>query len=195
MATTNRIAPIAATTLLAAGLSTGLGGCSATGLSQSALDITTAEAAATVAHLSNTEPEFDGLASSSAGWAVMPGMMYFHSYLLGGGGGDGLVYSSGGEAIGYSRNARLTLGIGSFGQYNDHVVFFNSADALSGFQQGGWEIGGEAAAGIFGLGASGEMSFNGGYTVVADPRYAGGAYVAFTFDNYSYNDLGAAMGN
>ena len=173
----------------------GLGGCAATGLSNDALEITKAEAAATVAHLNATEPEFAGFVGSSAGWAVMPGMMYFHSYLLGGGGGDGLVYSSGSsDPVGYSRNARISVGIGSFGQYNDHVVFFPDAGSMDKFKQGGWEIGGEAAAAIFGLGASGEMSF-GGYNVVADPRFGGGAYVAFTFDNYSYNDLSAAMGN
>lgn len=187
----NRIVPIAASSVLAAGL----GGCSATGLSSDAYEITKAECAATVAHLSNTEPEFDGLAGSSAGWAVYPGMMYGHSYLIGGGGGDGLVYNNSGEVVGYSRNVRLTLGIGSFGQYNDHAVFFADGGAMSGFQEGGWEIGGEVAAGIFGLGASGEMSFNGGYTVVADPRYSGGLYAAFTFDNYSYNNIDAAMGN
>lgn len=190
MSMTNRIAPLAGTAVLAAGL----GGCAATGLTEEALEITKAECAATIAHLSNTEPEFDGFAAESSGWAVMPGMMYFHNYLLGGGGGDGLVYNSGGEVVGYSRNVRLTLGLGSFGQYNDHVVFFPDDAAMETFKGGNWEIGGEAAAGIFGFGASGEMSF-GGYNVVADPRYSGGFYAAFTFDNYSYNDLSAAMGN
>ncbi|MEL6797807.1 MAG: hypothetical protein AAFO89_13420 [Planctomycetota bacterium] len=184
-------------TVAAAGaLAFGLGGCAATGLTDDALDITKAEAAATIAHLNATEPEFAAAVGESAGWAVMPGMMYFQSYLLGGGGGDGLVYSAGSaEPVGYSRNARLSVGLGSFGQYNDHVVFFADEAAADSFKQGGWEIGGEAGAGIFGLGASGEISFNPGYTVFADPRYSGGFYVAFTFDNYSYNDLSAAMGN
>ncbi|MEO0630744.1 MAG: hypothetical protein AAFY46_08440 [Planctomycetota bacterium] len=184
-------------TVAAAGaLAVGLGGCAATGLTDDALAITKAEAAATIAHLNATEPEFGAAVAESAGWAVMPGMMYFHSYLLGGGGGDGLVYSAGSsEPVGYSRNARISVGIGSFGQYNDHVVFFADDAAMDTFKQGGWEIGGEAGAGIFGLGASGEISFNPGYTVFADPRYSGGFYVAFTFDNYSYNDLSAAMGN
>ncbi len=185
------------TCLAAAGtIAAGLGGCAATGLSSDALEITKAECAATVAHLNATEPEFAGLAGESAGWAVMPGMMYFHAYLLGGGGGDGLVYSAGNaDPVGYSRNARVNVGIGSFGQYNDHVVFFADEAAMNGFKEGGWEIGAEAAAGIFGLAASGEISFNGGYTIVGDPRYGGGVYGAFTFDNYSYNDLSAAMGN
>ncbi|MEM8756298.1 MAG: hypothetical protein AAGF47_00770 [Planctomycetota bacterium] len=190
MSTTTRIAPLAATAVLAAGL----GGCAATGLTDAALEITKAEAAATIAHLSNTEPEFAGFVAESSGWAVFPGMMYGHSYLFGGGGGDGLVYNSSGEAVGYSRQVRLTLGIGSFGQYNDHVVFFPDDAAMETFKGGNWEVGGEAAAGIYGLGASGEISFS-NYNVVADPRFSGGAYVAFTFDNYSYNDLAAAMGN
>ncbi|MEL6499571.1 MAG: hypothetical protein AAF937_07070 [Planctomycetota bacterium] len=184
------------TAAAAGALAFGLGGCAAVGLTDDALNITKAESAATIAHLNATEPEFAAAVGESAGWAVMPGMMYFHSYLLGGGGGDGLVYSAGNpEPVGYSRNARFTVGLGSFGQYNDHVVFFADEAAADTFKQGGFEIGGEAAAAIFGLGASGEISFNPGYTVFADPRYGGGFYVAFTFDNYSYNDLSAAMGN
>ena len=191
MTSITRIVPIAAVSALAAGL----GGCAATGLSSDAYEITKAEAAATIAHLSNTEPEFDGLAADRAGWAVYPGMMYFQSYLLGGGGGDGLVYNGSGEVVGYSRNARLSVGLGSFGQYNDHVVFFADGETMSGFQEGGWQVGGEAAAGIFGLGASGNMAFTGGRTIVGDPRYSGGFYVAFTFDNYSYNSIDAALSN
>lgn len=181
---------------IVAGLGAGLGGCSATGLTADALTITKAECAATIAHLNATEPEFGGMASSAAGWAVIPGDMNFHWYLLGGGGGDGLLYTAGsGEPTGYTRHAKLSLGLGSFSQYADYVVFFENAEALAKFQEQGWSVGAEAGWGIFGLAASGQESFSAGRTVFSDPRVGGGLAAFFTFDNYSYNDIAAAMAN
>jgi hypothetical protein len=192
----NRTARQMTALTMALGLSAVLGGCAATGLTDEALTITKAESAATIAHLSATEPEFASNAASSAGWAVIPGDMNYHSYLIGGGGGDGLVYTSGNtEPTGYTRHVKLSLGIGSLGQYADYVVFFNTPNALNDFKGGTWSVGGEAGASIFGLGASGQSSFTPGRTVFADPRVGGGAAVFFTFDNYSYNDISSALSN
>ncbi|MEO1583269.1 MAG: hypothetical protein AAFR96_01700 [Planctomycetota bacterium] len=183
------------TCLAAAGtLAAGLGGCGATGLTQSALDITKAESAATIAHLNATEPEFAGMVGSSAGgWAVFPGIFHAHSYLIGYGGGDGLVYAGAGEPVGYSRQVKLGAGLGIGGQYADYVIFFETAEARENFA--GWQFSGEAFAAIYGLGASGSQNWSAGRTTFADPRAGGGAAIFVGFDNYSYNDLSAAMGN
>lgn len=174
-------------------LAAGLGGCAATGLTPEALEITKAECQATVTHLSNTEPEFAGLADSSVGWAVFPGEFSGISYFLGGGGSDGLVYTNSGDVEGYSRHARINLGVGSIGQYADFVIFFPDTASMEAFQEGGWSVGGEAAAGIFGLAASGQQSFTADHEFVSDPRSAGGLGAYFTFDNFSYNNINDAM--
>ncbi|MEO1008713.1 MAG: hypothetical protein AAFX79_09105 [Planctomycetota bacterium] len=177
------------------GLGCMLGGCAATGLTPEALEITKAECQATITHLSNTEPEFDGLVESSHAWAVFPGDFNILAYFLGGGGGDGLVYDNSGEVIGYSRHARINLGIGAWGGYEDFVLFFPTEEALADFQEGGWSVGGNAGWGILGLAASGQTSFNRDMTMVSDPRAGSLAAVHFTFDNFSYNDIDDAMGN
>lgn len=172
-----------------------LGGCAATGLTEDALAITKAEAQATITHLSKTEPEFDGLVSSSHAWAVFPGEFNGLWYLFGGAGSDGLVYDNSGEVIGYSRHARVNFGLGGIGSYNDFVIFFPDEASLESFQNGSWSLGGEVAAGIFGLGASGQTSFTKNMTYVSDPRAAWGIAAYLTLDNFSYNDIDAAMSN
>jgi lipid-binding SYLF domain-containing protein len=172
-----------------------LTGCSATGLTEDALAITKAECQATITHLSKTEPEFDGLVTSSHAWAVFPGEFNGLWYLLGGAGSDGLIYDNGGEVTGYSRHARVNVGIGAIGSYNDFVVFFPDEAALESFKTGSWSFGGEVAGAIFGLGASGQSSFTKDVTIVSDPRAGWGLAAYFTIDNFSYNDIDAAMAN
>ncbi len=172
-----------------------LTGCAATGLSQDAYAITQAECQATITHLSKTEPEFDGLVSSSHAWAVFPGEFNGLWYLLGGAGSDGLVYDKGGDVTGYSRHARVNVGLGAIGSYNDFVVFFPDEAALESFKSGSWSLGGEVAAGIFGLAASGQTSFTKNTTMVSDPRAAWGIAAYFTIDNFSYNDIETALSN
>jgi len=178
---------------LAIGFGCLLGGCAATGLSEDAYAITQAECQATIEHLSRTEPEFDGLASSSHAWAVFPGEFNGLWYLLGGGGSDGLVYNNSGEVIGYSRHARINLGLGGFGEYGDFVVFFPDEEALNEFKDGGWSVGAQAAAGILGLAASGQTSLTRDATMVSDPRLGSGIGAFFSFSNFSYNDIDDAL--
>lgn len=176
-------------------LAAGLTGCAATGLSSEAFEITKAECQAAITHLSNTEPEFDGLVNSSAGWAVFPGEFSGIYWALGGAGSDGLVYNNSGEVMGYSRHARVNLGFGSLGQYSDVVIFFPTQEDMDAFQNSKFEFGGEVAAGILGLGASGQMAFTDDMEYVSDPRSAFGIGAYFTFDSYSYNDINTAMSN
>ena len=182
-----------AATILLAGLT--LGGCAATGLTPEAYEITKAECQATVTHLANTEPEFASIKDQSYAWAVFPGEFSGINYLLGGGGSDGLVYDKSGEVVGYSRHARVNLGVGFFGQYADFVVFFPDQAALDSFKEGGWSIGGETGIGILGLAASGQQSMTEDRTFVSDPRSGGGLGAYFTFDNFSYNNINDAMAN
>lgn len=189
--THNRTA--AAATVLLAGL--GLGGCAATGLTPEAYEITKAECAAAVTHLSNTEPEFASIKDQSVAWAVFPGEFSGISYIVGGGGSDGLVYDQSGEVIGYSRHARINLGLGVFGHYSDLVVFFPDQASLETFKQGGWSVGGEVGAAILGLGATGQQSYTETRTFVSDPRSGGGLGAYFNFDNFSYNNIDDALTN
>jgi hypothetical protein len=174
-------------------LAAGLGGCAATGLTPEAYEITKAECAATVTHLSNTEPEFDSLMDQSVGYAVFPGEFSGITYFVGGAGSDGLVFDKSGDVLGYSRHARFNLGIGSFGQYSDSVIFFPDQGSLESFQDGRWSVGGETGWGIFGLAASGQTSMTEDHEFVSDPRSGGGVGAYFTFDNYSYNDIQTAL--
>lgn len=189
----SRTRTISAASLLLAGLT--LGGCAATGLTPEAYEITKAECAATVTHLANTEPEFASIKDQSVAWAVFPGEFSGISYILGGGGSDGLVYDKSGEVIGYSRHARINLGLGVFGQYSDVVIFFPDEASLDTFKQGGWSVGGEVAIGIWGLGASGQQSFTETRTFVSDPRGSGGLGAFLNFDNFSYNNISDALTN
>ena len=177
------------------GAAAALTGCSATGLTQDAYAITQAEAQATITHLSKTEPEFDGLVQNSHAWAVFPGEFNGLWYLLGGAGSDGLVYSNDGEVTGYSRHARFNFGLGAICSYDDFVIFFPDEAALESFKTGSWSFGGEVAAGIFGLAASGQTSFTKDMTYVSDPRAAWGIAAYLTLDNYSYNDIDTALTN
>lgn len=188
----NRTHASSATALLA---SLALGGCAATGLTPEAYEITRAECQATMTHLANTEPEFNSIKNQSVAYAVFPGEFSGVHYFLGGGGSDGLVYDQSGEVIGYSRHARLNLGLGFFGQYADFVIFFPDQAALDSFKSGGWSVGGEAGWGILGLAASGQEAMTENSTFVSDPRSSGGAGVYFTFDNFSYNNINDALTN
>jgi|GEM_PF-3445455 len=175
------------------GIGAMLGGCAATGLTEEAYAITKAECQATITHLSKTEPEFDGLVQNSHAWAVFPGEFNGLWYFLGGAGSDGLVYDKAGEVLGYSRHARINVGIGAWGSYNDFVIFFPDEASLESFQKGGWSLGGEVAAGVLGLGASGQSSFTENVTIVSDPRAGWGLGAYFTIDNFSYNDIETAL--
>lgn len=170
-----------------------LGGCAATGLTEEAYAITKAECQATYTHLLKTEPEFEGLVESSHAWAVFPGEFNGLWWLFGGGGSDGLVFDRSGEVLGYSRHARINLGLGYFGEYADFAIFFPDEASLESFQSGGWSLGGEVAAGILGLGASGMASMTENVTFVSDPRASGGLGAFFTIDNFSYNDIETAL--
>lgn len=186
-----RVHKIAAVTILAAGL----GGCAATGLTPEAYEITKAECQATITHLSNTEPEFASFKNGSYAYAVFPGEFSGISYFVGGAGSDGLVYDKSDDVIGYSRHARINLGVGSFGQYADFVIFFPDQESLDAFKKGGWSVGGEVGAGILGLGASGQQSLTENRSFVSDPRSSGGLGAYFTFDNFSYNNINDALTN
>jgi len=188
-----RIQTASAAAVLLAGL--GLGGCAATGLTPEAYEITKAECQATVTHLANTEPEFASLKDGSVAWAVFPGEFSGISWFLGGAGSDGLVFDKSGDVMGYSRHARINLGVGSFGQYADFVIFFPDQASLDAFKQGGWSVGGEMGAAILGLGASGQQSMTEDRTFVSDPRSGGGLGAYFTFDNFSYNNINDALTN
>lgn len=170
-----------------------LTGCAATGLSQDAYAITQAECQATITHLSKTEPEFDGLMQTSVAYAVYPGVFNGVWWVLGAGGSDGLIYDNTGTVIGYSRHARINLGLAYWGEYADFVIFFKTDESLERFQKGGWSINGEIAAGILGLGASGQTSFTEDYVFVSDPRGSFGLGAFFAFDNFSYNDIDKAL--
>ncbi|MEQ8845151.1 MAG: hypothetical protein RIB58_09880 [Phycisphaerales bacterium] len=175
------------------GVGAALTGCAATGLSEDAYAITQAEAQATITHLSKTEPEFDDLVQSSHAWAVFPGEFNGLWYLIGGAGSDGLIYNNSGEVTGYSRHARINIGLGGIGSYNDFVIFFPDEAALTSFQEGSWSFGGEVAISILGLGASGQTSFTKNMTYVSDPRAGFGLGAYFTIDNFSYNDIETAL--
>lgn len=189
----NRTHAASAASALLASLT--LGGCAATGLTPEAYEITRAECQATVTHLANTEPEFNSIKDRSVAYAVFPGEFSGIHYFLGGAGSDGLVFDRSGEVIGYSRHARINLGLGIFGQYADFVIFFPDQAALDAFKGGGWSIGGEMGWGILGLAASGQRSMTQSRTFVSDPRSGGGGGVYFTFDNFSYNNIGDALTN
>ncbi|MGD1914729.1 MAG: hypothetical protein ACFCBV_00875 [Phycisphaerales bacterium] len=175
------------------GVGAALTGCAAPGLTEDALAITTAEAQATITHLSKPEPEFDGLVQSSHAWAVFPGEFNGIWAFLGGGGSDGLVYDMSGVVMGYCRHARINIGLGYFGEYSDFVIFFPTEESLESFQQGGWSFGGEIGAGILGLGASGMASYTENVIFVSDPRASGGIGAFFTINNFSYNDIETAL--
>ncbi|MCB9837377.1 MAG: hypothetical protein H6808_11690 [Phycisphaera sp.] len=188
---TRRTTAASATLLFALGL----GGCAATGLTPEAYEITKAECQASMTHLANTEPEFASLKDQSYAYAVFPGEFSGIDWFLGGAGSDGLVYDKSNEVIGYSRHARVNLGLGFFGQYADFVVFFPDQAALDSFKKGGWSIGGETGIGILGLAASGQQSMTEDRTFVSDPRSGGGLGAYFTFDNFSYNNINDALTN
>lgn len=166
-----------------------LTGCSAGRLSQKNYAILQSDSRAAMDRLSQIEPTFDGLVQTSVAYAVFPGGFNGVYYLLGAGGGRGLLYDASGSVLGYSRQIRLNAGLGLWIEYADLVIFFRNEQALERFQQGGWSLGGELAAGFLGWGASGQTTFTRDHVIVGDPRASLGLGAFFTIDNFSYRDI------
>lgn len=83
---------------------------------------------------------------------------------IGGAHGNGTVFV-GGRAVAHTELIQVTVGLQFGGQSYREILFFESEDAFSSFQQGELKLSGQASAVAITYGASANLKYNGGIAI------------------------------
>ena len=102
------------------------------------------EASAAIAAFKAADPSLATWFNTAAGYVVFPKVAKGGA-IVGGAGGDGVVYKNG-QVIGYSELSQGSVGLQLGGQVYRQVIFFESENALKNFKQGNLEFAGQASA-------------------------------------------------
>ncbi|MCL5279738.1 MAG: lipid-binding SYLF domain-containing protein [Planctomycetes bacterium] len=166
-----------------------LGGCSTAPKSAVGRENLDAEANAAVQVAKNTDPSFQKLMDTSAGYAVFP-KVGKGAFVAGGAFGRGLLFEHG-QPAGYCSLTQASVGLQAGGVEYTELIFFETPEALNKFKAGDFSFSADARAVAVRTGAAANASFTNG--VVVFTMGQGGLMVsaAVAGQKFSYQPLGA----
>ncbi len=97
-----------------------------------------------IAAFKKTDPGMDDLFRKAAGYAVFPNVGK-GGLVVGGAHGNGLVYEKG-SLVGRASLSQVTIGAQVGGQEFSQVIFFETADTLARFKEGGFAMSAQLSA-------------------------------------------------
>lgn len=121
------------------------------------------DAQAAIANIKAKDPSLSKFFESAAGYAVFP-KVGKGGFLVGGAGGDGVVYEAG-RIVGYAGLAQATIGAQVGGQAYTQIIFFKTQERLNEFKSGGWVPTAQASAVAIKSGAGANSDYEGGVAI------------------------------
>jgi lipid-binding SYLF domain-containing protein len=118
---------------------------------------------AAIGEFKTADPGIDTFFKEAYGYAIFPEITKA-AVIVGGAGGDGVVYQ-GGTAIGFSSMSQATIGLQLGGQTYREAIFFKDKGALDNFKLGSFELAAGASAVAVKSGASKTASYNNGVAI------------------------------
>ena len=114
-----------------------------------------------------TDPDMKNFFDESKGYVVFPKVAK-GGFIVGGAGGEGVVYergASGTKIIGYSTLSQGSIGLQAGGQVFSEIIFFQTNASLDSFKKGTTEFAGTASAVAASAGASADAAYENGVAV------------------------------
>jgi len=114
-----------------------------------------------------TDPDMKNFFDESKGYVVFPKIAK-GGFIVGGAGGEGVVYergASGTKIIGYSTLSQGSIGLQAGGQVFSEIIFFQTDASLDRFKKGTTEFAGTASAVAASAGASADAAYENGVAV------------------------------
>ncbi|SHF73721.1 Las17-binding protein actin regulator [Salegentibacter echinorum] len=133
----------------------------------------------------NKHPQIAENFANSAGYAIFPNVGK-GAYVIGGASGNGVVYKNGSK-VGYADLKQLDVGLQAGGKAFIEIIFFQTESALDEFQQGGYELAGNASAVVLEEGVSKSVDFQNGVGVVTMPKAGAMAGVSVGGQRFEYH--------
>ena len=120
-------------------------------------------AQATIATFKKTDPKIEKFFSSAAGYAVFP-TIDKGAFVVGGAGGDGVVFV-GGKPVGRASMGQATVGFQVGGQAFSEIIFFETPASLADFQKGDFALAAQASAVALSAGAAAAANYQNGVAI------------------------------
>jgi lipid-binding SYLF domain-containing protein len=121
------------------------------------------DAQATIATFKKTDPKIEKFFGSSAGYAVFP-TIGKGGLVVGGAGGDGVVFV-GGKPAGKASMGQATIGLQAGGQTFSEIIFFENPSSLASFQKGDFALAAQASAVALSAGAAAAAKYENGVAI------------------------------
>lgn len=160
-----RAAALASGFLLAGGIAS-LGACSASPSSEVDRNLLTQAAEAALSRFESSDSTLAEAIESAYAYAVFPESGK-GGFVIGGGGGHGVVYRDGGQ-IGWCSFTTVTVGLQAGGQGYSMLILFKDQTAFDRFASGGLEGSATASAVAVKAGAAANADYENGVMVLTD---------------------------
>jgi lipid-binding SYLF domain-containing protein len=121
-----------------------------------------------LANFLKADPSLQTLVSSSAGYAIFPGVGK-GGLVVGGAHGKGVVYDKG-KAIGTATLTQASIGAQAGGQSFAEIILFETSHALEDFKSGKFEMGADVSAVAAAEGAAKSANYKNGVAVFTLPK-------------------------
>jgi lipid-binding SYLF domain-containing protein len=121
------------------------------------------DARATIAMFRKKDANIEKFFSSAAGYVVFPTIAK-GGFVVGGAGGDGVLFV-GGHPAGKSSMGQASVGFQLGGQTYSEIIFFENASTLSEFRKGNFALAAQASAVALSAGAAASANYENGVAI------------------------------
>ena len=121
------------------------------------------DARATISTFKKKDANIEKFFSSAAGYAVFPTIAK-GAFVVGGAGGDGVLFVSG-QPVGRSSMGQASVGFQLGGQTYSEIIFFENASTLSEFKKGNFALAAQASAVALSAGAAATANYENGVAI------------------------------
>lgn len=121
------------------------------------------DARATISTFKKKDANIEKFFSSAAGYAVFPTIAK-GAFVVGGAGGDGVLFVSG-QPVGRSSMGQASVGLQLGGQTYSEIIFFENASTLSEFKKGNFALAAQASAVALSAGAAATANYENGVAI------------------------------
>ncbi len=122
-----------------------------------------ADARATIQAFKQKDPKLEKFFSSATGYVVFPTIAK-GGFVVGGAGGDGVLFV-GGQPAGTANMGQASIGAQLGGQTYSEIVFFENATTLNDFKKSNFTLAAQASAVALSAGAAANASYQDGVAV------------------------------
>jgi len=126
-------------------------------------DTLVSDARAVIQTFKKKDPQIDKFFASAAGYAVFPTIAK-GGFVVGGAGGDGVLFV-GGHPAGKTSMGQASVGFQLGGQTYSEIIFFENASSLNAFKKGNFALAAQASAVALSAGAAATAKYENGVAI------------------------------